>query len=274
MKLYKPNKSVFVLVKKDAEFIGDHPASMLWRYDIRPEGPPEQTYDFVSKILPYKGGAIHAWDRCYDDEVVLIGAHVTNVNNVEAIHSPKLTKDVRMHMTDDSVWEANERILVPYVEVDRRWGSPAIASGKILSKGTQLLIKRAKTEIGPLGNERFIKVEIDDEEYLIPACFLGQMTCITKGKEKTYWRLLDKHDKPVRSKRYQALSSVKGAVHVITGIMNEDKISELGWSNAYGLREKFDDWVAVEYDYKTNAELKRKDLSEWFTMHKLEHYER
>ena len=225
------------------------------------------------------------YDKCPDGHILLGRYECTEAENVEKLPMPTLTKDRRALLVKNSEWTLDKDMLMFYGKMvpqvhwpDHMTVQPVTET---LPAGSVFKVINPKSHVSyEFEEEKCIDVEFNGEKHVLPIKFLGAMTCTKEGKAKTYWKLLDKHGEPVRTKRYANLGNVKGAVRVIAGTFTQQDVdnedapwwidgsASPGFTIGEGMEEQFDDWVAVEYN-TSDKEIQRVELAKWFVKAKM-----
>lgn len=275
--MFRPKTPVFLLVKAGTTiYKPGMPGKSL------PTTTEQAKTDFVAKTPSGSEWDSWRWENIPDNCVLINDYDWIDENDVNKIKVPSLTKDRRAILVNNSVWEVDEDLMLFVDRVD----SVPFKETRIdltIPKGMQIKIIKAKSAVQyKLCMEACIIVEMDEVQYWLPKRFIGGMTCVEQGAQKTYWRMLDKHGELVRKKRYKNLAAIKGSVRIITGVLTVDDSSgedgpwwldgaaaAPGFTSGDSDLETFDDWVAVEYAAVGDVELQRVELAEWFTHRKL-----
>lgn len=184
-----------------------------------------------------------------------------------AVHKwPTVTRDISNQITKGSIWETTQDTLV----IVGDWMKSKVIT---IPTGTKFEVT-GKSFIGGQ-EEKMVPIKAIAGGYEnIGVRAFASLKLVKEGVTKTYWKLLDKDDKPVTDKRFANLGNVKSSVRYHTGTIEYDyqdpDNSAPYWvtDNDGEYQKTFDDWKAVHYKYDGTI-IETVDLGDWFTIHKL-----
>ena len=278
MKLRGPKTPVFVKIAEDAVFKTLFGGKIEMRttrgkFDDRPI-----KLERLEKLTNRE----YLWEHVKENETLLTNGYWVEIDKVIPIDVPKISKDEKALLVKNSEWAVSKNMTAIIGDMDDIFPDYDCARDirmAELSKGTKVIMHSERIK-KLIFDELSCLVNIDDNTYWMPIRFFGGMDCTKQGKEKTYWKILDGENSPVRTKRYKNLNSLKSAVVIITGQAKADDeglwwldgaVSSVGFTNGESKAEILKNWSAVEYSYLTDNEIQRVDLDQWYCYHLLKH---
>ena len=275
MKIPNKNKPVFVRIKKGATIYRFGLAKKIHQILIEDE--------FYGKVPTRKNDYNDnwRWDKLSDSQILINDDFFVESDQIIPIIIPSLSKEKRALLVKNSEWMADNDM--PFVTggIDpyfKDYSKGEFHTTIPRDKTIKVLNPKSKIQ-SVLGDEKCIRIEIDAEERWMPVRFLGNMSCSKKGKEKTYWKLIDKYGELVRTKKYDNIGGIKSSIRIITGLVTDavdDDGNETGpwWIDGSAAApgftagdsslELFDNWTAVEYLSVNDSEIQRVDLKKWY----------